>query len=972
LETYRTDFQVTRFETLPRDIEALRKELGQGGTPPGNCPEIRRRKAERISVLKETKEKSAADGMLISLGIEVEKVQASGDFEVARDLIEFGLRTTESSEFWFSTKSAHRIRFLSYLVTLDTALGDADSAAANASSLTLGDAGFTQKIYYHLITGSVAKAQGKFTLAEQQFRKALQAVSSSGDIRDYVNVSAVYESLVWLLVKQDRLIEAEGLAREAIERIGLGRQARYFGKAIHETDYYSGYNSGPFSMMALVLLEQGRLADALYMARMAINMHEVGCSDPRSLGLNRARAVLVRILAEGGNWTAVLRHIETAKKDLVDLPDVFERTFGSSLDHAEAQIYAGDPSVGRKILKGKIEESRRQAQDPGVSEALAMGVLSLADTAAGNHDKSIAGYFTAFEVLTAPENAGNVARLSTARVARVFRGYLSTLLAVSGGRTSKVGNVQPVKEMFRVSSALKHQRVHQAFNAARTRAALRDPVLSDLARKEQDSRIEYEQLVEILAQANFLPKDQTEALPVAKINKRLAFLRKVNQAALERITARFPKYAELITPPPITVEEIQANLKPRQVLISYFVLDDQVFVWAIPKQDSIGFAKAGVGTARLARMIKRLRKGVDPQFVSTLGDIPQYDVELAHEIYSALLEPVSRTFKGASELLVVPDDVIGSLPFAILARSGISATKDREIPFDRYRGVEWLARDFAVLQLPSDGSIKRFSRDTAGGRSIEREAFFGVGDPFFNTGQYEEARRSATLRRNAAFRAALQTRGATTDRVRIEALPRLPDTRDEILGIAEVLNVNPEKNTLFGQRASESVVTKKDLRPYKIISFATHGLAAGDLDGLFEPALAFSSPEVTGEKEDGLLTMTEVLELELFADLVVLSACNTAAGDNRTVEALSGLGRAFFYAGAQSVLVSNWPVSSSATKNMMVRIFENRIKSTDLSLAEIYRKTQIQMIDEMTSRSEPPYSYAHPIFWGPFTLAGNE
>jgi len=94
--------------------------------------------------------------------------------------------------------------------------------------------------------------------------------------------------------------------------------------------------------------------------------------------------------------------------------------------------------------------------------------------------------------------------------------------------------------------------------------------------------------------------------------------------------------------------------------------------------------------------------------------------------------------------------------------------------------------------------------------------------------------------------------------------------------------------------------------------FATHGLVAGDLANVVEPALMFSPPETATELDDGLLTASEVAQLDLDADWVVMSACNTAAGASKSAQALSGLARAFFYAGARALLVSHWAVNSRA------------------------------------------------------------
>ena len=131
---------------------------------------------------------------------------------------------------------------------------------------------------------------------------------------------------------------------------------------------------------------------------------------------------------------------------------------------------------------------------------------------------------------------------------------------------------------------------------------------------------------------------------------------------------------------------------------------------------------------------------------------------------------------------------------------------------------------------------------------------------------------------------------------------------------------------------------------------------------------------MTGGREDGLLTMGEVLGLKMRADWVVLSACNTGAGNGAGARAVSGLGRAFFYAGTRSLLVSNWPVHSEATKVIMSDLFRRWATNEALGKAEAQRQAMMALIDEGVHRDatgREVFSYAHPIFWAPFTIVGD-
>ena len=138
-------------------------------------------------------------------------------------------------------------------------------------------------------------------------------------------------------------------------------------------------------------------------------------------------------------------------------------------------------------------------------------------------------------------------------------------------------------------------------------------------------------------------------------------------------------------------------------------------------------------------------------------------------------------------------------------------------------------------------------------------------------------------------------------------LDRLPDTGEELEAIAKALSIDPAKALRLGKDANEKTIKSMDLTRYRFVVFATHGLVPPQL-GLSQPAIALTAPKVANVDGDGLLTMEEVLGLKLDADWVVLSACNTGAGAVEGAEAVSGLGRAFFYAGTRALLLTNWEV----------------------------------------------------------------
>ena len=274
-----------------------------------------------------------------------------------------------------------------------------------------------------------------------------------------------------------------------------------------------------------------------------------------------------------------------------------------------------------------------------------------------------------------------------------------------------------------------------------------------------------------------------------------------------------------------------------------------------------------------------------------------------------------------------------------------------------YREAKWLAQEYAITMLPSVSSLKALRGSGTNVSSRASKSFIGFGDPLLGSVIADN--------KYIPSSSELLSRGAVADVEEVRQLPRLPETDKELRSIARSLGA-PPGSVYLREEATEKKVKSLDLSQSRILAFATHGLVSGEMKGLAEPALVLTPPEVGTEKDDGLLTASEVALLKLDADWVILSACNTASSDGKPgAEGLSGLARSFFYAGARTLLVSHWPVETNSAVELTTGIFDEMETNPEIGRAEALRRSRIRLIN---NQAHP--EYAHPYFWAPFVVVG--
>jgi CHAT domain-containing protein len=438
------------------------------------------------------------------------------------------------------------------------------------------------------------------------------------------------------------------------------------------------------------------------------------------------------------------------------------------------------------------------------------------------------------------------------------------------------------------------------------------------------------------------PPAQRSAATEDPIRQRIEAVKVEREKLSQIFSQRFPDYVALSKPRPVSLQETQALLADDEALL-VFDFDAKSYGWIITREGA-DWTELKISARNLDEQVRALRAWVvDPR--------QRFDPALAFKIYQETFGAFAEKLAAKKRLSIVTNGALTSLPPQLLITKDPTGKSLKE--------MDWLIRSHAITVLPSVASLKILRSGSQ--TSSARKPLIAYADPVFSKAARAQ---QVAMRSITSF-----YRGTQADIAAIgEYLPQLPGTRREAQQIAADLKADAADIKL-GLAATETAVKQAKLDQYRIVYFATHGLVAGDLETFAkdkaEPALALSIPEKPNDFDDGLLTASEIAQLKLDADWAVLSACNTAAEDKPGAEALSGLARAFFYAGARSLIVSHWSVSDEATARLMIGTFRASARDPKLSHAEALRQSMLSMIDAAKSDAE-----AGPRLWAPFVVVG--
>ena len=499
--------------------------------------------------------------------------------------------------------------------------------------------------------------------------------------------------------------------------------------------------------------------------------------------------------------------------------------------------------------------------------------------------------------------------------------YPALSILIGAERAGLISKSQSFADSYMVLQEARSSAAADAVKKLAPRIAAESGELAGLVRQDTDLEAEAEHLAKsFVAMASKAPDMRDKATEQA-LQKRLAEITLERQRLSKLLAARFPDYLALANPQPLSLEETQELLADDEAIVAIEVptfsgvgpvtdVTDSAskspgYAWVVTKT-SADWVEIPASAKDLALDIKKLRWSLT--FEQSGRDVP-FDSALAYSIYKKTFGPIAEKLKGKTRLSVLANGALTSIPFGLLITSDPEgkALKD----------VDWLIKSYAVTVIPSIYSLKTMRAHVAAVGA--EKPMIAFADPVFSEDDPEGKERQVAQRSLSHF-----YRGSQLDAESLaEALPQLPGTRIEVDRIAKGLNV-PKEDLKFGREATETAVKRSKLDDYRVVYFATHGLVAGDLEEFAkskaEPALALTFPDEPDDMDNGLLEASEIAKLKMDAEWVVLSACNTASSDGVRAEPLSGLARAFLYAGGRSLVVSHWDVSDDATATLMSRL----------------------------------------------------
>jgi CHAT domain-containing protein len=461
----------------------------------------------------------------------------------------------------------------------------------------------------------------------------------------------------------------------------------------------------------------------------------------------------------------------------------------------------------------------------------------------------------------------------------------------------------------------------------------RDPRAAEAIRAQQDATAN---LADLYRQLDDLGRPGAGPASRADLEKQIAEAQSAVADADTALQAASPNYGQLVQRV-VPAADVFAALHPGEALSAISLTDTGG--WSFLLHDGrIDVAPIDGGEPRMAKLVAGVRKSLDVE-----GDPPPFDTASAAELYTALYGGFDGALDKLTALTVAPSGSLLSIPFGLLL-TGPAAP-------DALPTAPWLIRRVTVAHVPAPANFVSLRRLATTARAPN--PWFGFGD--FRPVTLAQADRSFPPA--ACGDAARQLAGL---------LP-LPGALVELDSARKLLGATAS-DEMLGAAFTADAVRRAPLKGYRVLHFATHAVLPTELRCQNDPAIVTSPPPGAPDAAGALLSAASITTMDLNADTILLSACNTGgSGGGAAGESLSGLARSFFYAGARSLLITHWAVNDRMSAYLVALTLGGYQAKPDAGLEASLAAAERRILDDAKGSDA---STAHPYFWAPFALIG--
>ena len=470
---------------------------------------------------------------------------------------------------------------------------------------------------------------------------------------------------------------------------------------------------------------------------------------------------------------------------------------------------------------------------------------------------------------------------------------------------------------------------------AEAKADIRQGINPQLLQQERDLQAQLEGLEK--RRTRLLRSDATPA-EKNELEREISTSLRQYQQIRAQIRLKSPRYAALTQPRPLTLAEIQTQVLDRStVLLEYALGSKRSYLWAVTHEKIASYELPP--RAEIEPLVREFRKTITDGLAS-----PKKILQVSAPLSKILLSPVTSQFRQ-QRLLVVSDGALQYIPFAALSLPDRAETQ----------GYRPLMVEREIVHLPSASTLAVLRAETSN-RQPAAKTLAILADPVFS---HDDARVRQGAIATPTTTPPEPQQLASTNRAASLTWSRLPGTRQEALAIGKLLPESAEQLHAFDFQANRDNATNAALAQYRIIHFATHAFINSDYPEL--SGVVMSLVDQAGRPQNGILRLHDIYNLNLPAELVVLSACQTGLGKEIRGEGLVGLTRGFMYAGSPRVVTSLWNVSDEGTAALMQKFYHSMFRA-GLPPAAALRAAQLTLWKQG--------HWAAPYYWAAFTLQG--